>query len=66
MKPVRIKMTHELISKFELLQKMHSYIPHEATREEMQAYHSKDYINFLESVKMGKKDLIKKTECKLD
>jgi len=50
MKPFRIKMAHQLIVNYELYRKMNVYIPHRATDQEMQAFHSEDYVKHLKAV----------------
>eukprot|EP00579_Thalassiosira_antarctica_P023581 CAMPEP_0201988664 /NCGR_PEP_ID=MMETSP0904-20121228/92445_1 /ASSEMBLY_ACC=CAM_ASM_000553 /TAXON_ID=420261 /ORGANISM="Thalassiosira antarctica, Strain CCMP982" /LENGTH=532 /DNA_ID=CAMNT_0048542845 /DNA_START=59 /DNA_END=1656 /DNA_ORIENTATION=+ len=47
MKPHRIKMAHHLILSYGLYRKMECYRSHPASPNEMSAFHSEDYINFL-------------------
>ncbi|KIY50746.1 histone deacetylase complex, catalytic component RPD3 [Fistulina hepatica ATCC 64428] len=47
MKPHRIRMTHELVSVYNMLDKMHVLRAKRATPEEMNAFHTDEYINFL-------------------
>jgi histone deacetylase HOS2 len=43
---------------------MSLYEPHQATRDELEEYHSKEYLDFLEKVKFDKKLALKKeTKC---
>lgn len=50
MKPHRIRMTHNLLLNYGLYKKMAIYRPHLATEQEMTAFHSDDYINFLKVI----------------
>ncbi|KIY67979.1 histone deacetylase complex, catalytic component RPD3 [Cylindrobasidium torrendii FP15055 ss-10] len=50
MKPHRIQMTHELVVAYDLLDKMTVMRPPRATAEQMTAFHSDEYINFLSRV----------------
>jgi hypothetical protein len=45
----RIRMTHNLLLNYGLYKKMAIYRPHLATEQEMTAFHSDDYINFLKA-----------------
>ena len=42
-------MTHNLLLNYGLYKKMAIYRPHLATEQEMTAFHSDDYINFLKA-----------------
>jgi histone deacetylase 1/2 len=50
MKPFRMKLAHNLVLAYGLYRKMECYRPHLATAEEMTAFHSDDYIDFLRRV----------------
>lgn len=50
MKPHRITMAHHLILSYGLYRKMECYRSHPASSQEMSAFHSEDYINFLSKV----------------
>jgi histone deacetylase 1/2 len=50
MKPIRIKMAHQLIVNYGLYRKMEVYEPHWATLNELTNFHSKDYIDYIESI----------------
>jgi acetoin utilization deacetylase AcuC-like enzyme len=50
MKPIRMKLAHHLILGYGLYRKMECYRPHVASAEEMAAFHSDDYIDFLRRV----------------
>jgi histone deacetylase 1/2 len=50
MKPIRIKMAHQLIVNYGLYRKMEVYEPHWATVNELTNFHSKDYIDYIESI----------------
>ena len=52
MKPIRIKMAHQLIVNYGLYRKMEVYEPHWATKGELSTFHDKDYIDYLESLKV--------------
>lgn len=47
MKPARLALTHNLILAYGLEKKMSVYTPRMATDEEMEAFHSEDYIDFI-------------------
>ncbi|CAG2109130.1 unnamed protein product, partial [Medioppia subpectinata] len=47
MKPHRIRMTHDLVLNYGLYRKMEVYRPHKATEEEMNRFHSPDYVHTL-------------------
>lgn len=50
MKPIRVKLTHNLLLNFKLYRKMTVFTPHIATADEIKAFHSNDYIDFLEMI----------------
>ncbi|KAH7922563.1 histone deacetylase [Leucogyrophana mollusca] len=50
MKPHRIRMTHDLVSAYDMLDKMHVLRPKRATPETMTAFHTDEYIHFLNRV----------------
>ena len=50
MKPFRMKLAHHLILNYGLYRKMECYRQHTASAEEMAAFHSDDYIDFLRRV----------------
>eukprot|EP01028_Stygiella_incarcerata_P007523 TRINITY_DN3122_c0_g1_i1.p1 TRINITY_DN3122_c0_g1~~TRINITY_DN3122_c0_g1_i1.p1 ORF type:complete len:431 (-),score=117.59 TRINITY_DN3122_c0_g1_i1:235-1527(-) len=50
MKPHRIKMAHNLIFNYGLYEKMEVFRPHLATSMEVTAFHSDDYVRFLERI----------------
>lgn len=50
MKPFRLMLTDHLVGAYKLYEKMDVYTPRAATREEMQEFHSEDYIDFLQRV----------------
>lgn len=50
MKPIRIKMSHQLIVNYGLYRKMDVYEPHWATVDELTNFHSLDYINYMENI----------------
>lgn len=50
MKPHRLCMAHNLVLNYDLYRKMDVYRPHVATDDEMQRFHSDDYIEFLRRV----------------
>ncbi|KAF8919531.1 histone deacetylase complex, catalytic component RPD3 [Mucidula mucida] len=50
MKPHRIGMTHELITAYGMLDKMHVLKPPRASAEQMTAFHTDEYIHFLSKV----------------
>lgn len=58
MKPVRIKMAHQLIVNYGLYRKMDVYEPHSATIDELTNFHSKDYVNYLQSVSLKKDEML--------
>jgi len=50
MKPHRLQMTHNLILSYHLYKKMEVFRPHLATADEMMAFHSPEYIDFVRRV----------------
>ncbi|GFN95149.1 histone deacetylase [Plakobranchus ocellatus] len=50
MKPQRITLTHSLVLRYGLHDKMKVYRPYQATARDMCRFHSDDYIQFLSSV----------------
>lgn len=50
MKPIRIKMAHQLIVNYGLYRKMDVYEPHWATFNEMTGFHSIDYIQYIDNI----------------
>lgn len=50
MKPFRLMLTDHLVTLYRLYNVMDVYEPRAATREEMTAFHSADYIDFLKTV----------------
>jgi acetoin utilization deacetylase AcuC-like enzyme len=50
MKPFRMALAHHLILGYGLYRKMECYRQHTASAEEMAAFHSDDYIDFLRRV----------------
>ena len=50
MKPIRIKMAHQLIVNYGLYRKMDVYEPHCATIDELTNFHSLDYLNYMETI----------------
>lgn len=50
MRPLRVKMTHSLVSNYGLLKHMEILRPEQATYKNLISFHSKDYINFLQTV----------------
>ncbi|THH08234.1 hypothetical protein EW145_g2851 [Phellinidium pouzarii] len=50
MKPHRIRMTHDLVSAYGMLDKMHVLRPRRASPENMTAFHTDEYIHFLSRV----------------
>ena len=50
MKPFRMKLAHHLILNYGLYRKMECYRQHAASAEEMAAFHSDDYVDFLRRV----------------
>lgn len=55
MRPLRIKMAHELIVNYRLHKKMEMLTPEKATFEDIAAFHANDYVRFLEEVSSVKK-----------
>ena len=50
MKPHRLALTHNLVLNYGLYRKMEVYRPYRATPEDMHAFHSADYVEFLQRV----------------
>jgi len=50
MKPHRLQLTHHLIMGYGLHEHMECYVSHKAHRGEMLAFHSEDYIQFLQKI----------------
>lgn len=50
MKPLRMKMTHQLVLSYGLHKKMNIYEPHRASTNEMCMFHSEEYIKHLQSI----------------
>jgi histone deacetylase 1/2 len=50
MKPHRLKLAHHLVLSYGLYREMECYRPHPASPQEMAAFHSEDYVNFLAKV----------------
>lgn len=50
MKPFRLMLTDHLVISYKLYEKMDLFQPRRASREELLAFHSEDYIDFLQSV----------------
>jgi acetoin utilization deacetylase AcuC-like enzyme len=50
MKTRRLLLTNELIKSYGLYQKMNVIKPYRATAEDMQQYHTEDYITFLQAI----------------
>lgn len=50
MKPIRMKLAHHLVLGYGLHRKMECFRPHLASAEEMTAFHSDDYVDFLRRV----------------
>lgn len=50
MKPHRMRVTHDLVSAYGMLDKMHVLRPKRATPEVMTAFHTDEYIHFLNRV----------------
>ena len=50
MKPHRLKLAHHLVLSYGLYREMDCYRPHPATPQEMKAFHSDDYVNFLSKI----------------
>lgn len=47
MKPHRLTLTNHLVIGYGLHKKMDMYQPRSATREELEAFHDEDYVDFL-------------------
>ncbi|KIL60950.1 hypothetical protein M378DRAFT_109690 [Amanita muscaria Koide BX008] len=50
MKPHRIKVTHDLVTAYDMLDKMHVLKPKRATPEAMCQFHTDEYVHFLHRV----------------
>lgn len=50
MKPFRLMLTDHLVTAYKLYERMDLYEPRKATREELAAFHSDDYLDFLQKV----------------
>lgn len=50
MRPQRVKMTHALITGYEMYKHMDILKPQQATHQNLINFHSRDYINFLQAV----------------
>src|SRR3954453_23863334 len=50
MKPHRLRMTHQLILSYGLYRKMEVYKPKVSTAQDLQRFHSDDYIDFLKRI----------------
>lgn len=50
MKPHRMRMTHSLVTSYELYKQMEILRPNRATKQQMTAFHSDDYIDFLSRI----------------
>jgi histone deacetylase HOS2 len=48
MKPHRLTLTNHLVVGYGLHKKMDMYNPRAATKEELEAFHDEDYIDFLQ------------------
>ncbi|KAJ3433924.1 histone deacetylase [Anaeramoeba flamelloides] len=56
MKPQRIRLTHDLITGYELLPKMQIYRSNRTTIKDLSLFHSYEYLDFLQQVKPDQKD----------
>ncbi|CAF1397935.1 unnamed protein product, partial [Didymodactylos carnosus] len=52
MKPHRIRMAHNLILNYGLYRKMEIYRPHKAGTDEMNRFHSDEYVKFLSNIRL--------------
>lgn len=50
MKPHRIRMTHDLVSSYGMLDKMHVLRPRRASPTAMTGFHTDEYVHFLSRV----------------
>nr|GAT46020.1 histone deacetylase RPD3 [Mycena chlorophos] len=50
MKPHRVRITHDLVGAYGMLDKMHVLRPQRATPNAMSAFHTDEYVNFLKRV----------------
>ncbi len=66
MKPIRIKMAHQLIVNYGLYRKMEVYEPHWANYTELTAFHSPEYIEYLEKVSKNPSDSSIEKLCKIN
>jgi len=64
MKPIRIKMAHQLIVNYGLYRKMEVYEPHWANYTELTAFHSPEYVDYLEKVSKNPNDCHTEKLCK--
>jgi len=63
MKPIRIKMTHNLMCNYGLYKKMEIYRPHPANEQEMTKFHADDYVHFLRRISPeNQKDFFKQLQ----
>ena len=65
MKPIRIKMAHQLIVNYGLYRKMDVYEPHWATADEITNFHSGEYINYIEKISKKSDPSSTVKQCKL-
>jgi len=50
MKPKRIAMTHSLINHYKLYSQLHVYEPQPASKDDLQLFHTPEYVDYLEKV----------------
>ncbi|ETW00932.1 hypothetical protein H310_06587 [Aphanomyces invadans] len=50
MKPHRLKLAHHLVLNYDLFRKMEVFEPHWASSEEVKAFHTADYVEFLKKI----------------
>ncbi|KAK8795983.1 histone deacetylase [Blastocystis sp. subtype 4] len=50
MKPQRLRLTHNLLLTYNLYRYLEVYRPHQATEEEMEVFHTKEYVDFLSHI----------------
>ena len=50
MKPHRVRVTHSLVVHYGLFSKMDCFLPGRASKEDMEEFHTEDYIDFLATV----------------
>jgi acetoin utilization deacetylase AcuC-like enzyme len=48
MKPHRLALTHHLVLQYGLWNKMEVFKPYKATKEDLEKYHTPDYVEFLQ------------------